>query len=321
MADQPVSRCAVTVFAVLLTLVGVLDTCRAVDFDHLWNYSDPAGTRTRFQQVLEDSAGSLSPDERLQLKTQIARTWSLIGDSANAFEQLREVEAELTENTVIARIRFLLEKGRVYNSTGSADTAARYFHDAWDLALQSEQDFHTVDAAHMLALVEPPQQALGWSEEAIRIAEASDDPRVKGWLGPLYNNTGWIRHDMGDYEQALELFEKGMNWHAERQTGEGYYIARWTYARGLRSLNRVEEALTLQQALYQERVEQQLPPDGYNLEELGELHYLLGETDQAGEWFREAYRLLSQDDWLVTHEPDRLARLKKLGQERSGREE
>ena len=53
--------------------------------------------------------------------------------------------------------------------------------------------------------------------------------------------------------------------------------------------------------------------DGYVFEELGECLLLRGEADEARSYFARAYAALSKDAWLETNEPDRLARLKQLG--------
>jgi hypothetical protein len=53
--------------------------------------------------------------------------------------------------------------------------------------------------------------------------------------------------------------------------------------------------------------------DGYVSEEIGECLLLLGEKDKARPHFRQAYQLLSKDEWFVANETKRLARMKKLG--------
>ena len=88
-------------------------------------------------------------------------------------------------------------------------------------------------------------------------------------------------------------------------------IATWTVARTLRSLNRVEEALSKQLAL-KEELDSAGEEDGYASEEIGECLLLLNRAAEAGPYFAKAYDILSQDEWLADHEPARLARLKEL---------
>ena len=73
------------------------------------------------------------------------------------------------------------------------------------------EEFIAVDAAHMLAIAAPDFDArLAWTERGIEFAQASSDPEVNGWLGSLYNNAGWDRFDDGDYQTALDWFERAL---------------------------------------------------------------------------------------------------------------
>ncbi|MCA9115562.1 MAG: tetratricopeptide repeat protein, partial [Planctomycetaceae bacterium] len=154
--------------------------------------------------------------------------------------------------------------------------------------------------------------AIRWNRLAMEFAEQSDQPRAGGWLGSLYNNLGWTYHDRGDFEQALELFERGAAWREAREPEEPKRIARWSVARALRSLGRTEEALARQQQLLEDYTAAG-QRSGYVFEELAECHLLLGHGNEAREFFAEAWKELSQDEWLRTAEPDRLARLRELG--------
>jgi len=80
----------------------------------------------------------------------------------------------------------------------------------------------------------------------------------------------------------------------------------------LRSLGRVEEALTLQQELLRE-FEALGEQDGYVYEELAECLAALGRDDEARPYFARAYEALSRDPWLADSEPARLERLRTLG--------
>jgi hypothetical protein len=53
-------------------------------------------------------------------------------------------------------------------------------------------------------------------------------------------------------------------------------------------------------------------PDGYVSEEIGECLLISQKEDEAARHFAEAYKRLSQDQWLVSDEPDRLERMKTL---------
>ena len=54
--------------------------------------------------------------------------------------------------------------------------------------------------------------------------------------------------------------------------------------------------------------------DGFVFEEIGECLLLLNRAEEARRYFFKAYEILSQDTWLAEGEPERLARLKLLGE-------
>ena len=290
------------------------ETTAPPDFDAMWDYNDPAATEIEFREALPRAKASGDVSYHAQLLTQIARAQGLQRKFEDAHKTLDAVEVMLTEGLVVPRIRYLLERGRVYNSSNDRDAARPLFLAAWEAGLAAEEDDYALDAAHMMAIVEPPQEQLPWAKKAMDLAERTGDERARRWLGPLYNNTGWTYHDMGRYDQALMMFEKSLAFRQEQDDDEGIRIARWTIARTYRSLERVEEALEIQTALEQEIEAKGIGQDGYVFEELGECLLLLGKADEAREYFKQAYNLLSQDQWLVANEADRLKRLKDLSE-------
>jgi tetratricopeptide (TPR) repeat protein len=284
------------------------------DFDAMWDYDNPDTTEARFTELVPLAEESGDRSYLAQLMTQIARARGLQMKFNDAHRTLDGVEAMLTDDLVVARIRYLLERGRVYNSAGRADSAKPLFLEAWEMGLGAEEDFYAVDAAHMMAIIEPPEEQLVWAGKAMQVAEQSSDERAGRWLGSLYNNTGWTYHDMGDYEKALEIFEKALAWNRENGGEERVRIARWTVARTYRSLGRIEEALAIQENLEREIREKGLETDGYVFEEIAECLLLLGRDGEAKGHFAAAYEHLSQDQWLVANQADRLKRLKQLSE-------
>lgn len=283
-----------------------------LDFDQLWNYNDPAGTEQKFRALLPQAETDGDTSYHAQLLTQIARTLALQRKFDEAHQVLDQVELRLTDTLETARIRYLLERGRAFNSSGKKELARPLFLEAWERAKAVQEDFYAVDAAHMLGIVEPGAVSLDWNLQAIAYAEQSNSPRARNWLGSLYNNTGWTYHDLGEYEKALDLFERALVFRQGQGNKENIRIARWCVGRCLRSLGRNEDALALQLALLAES-QATNEPTGYTHEELGELYRLRGDQDQARPHFAAAYAELSQDPWLAENEPERLTRLKQLG--------
>ena len=281
------------------------------NFDRLWNYSKPDETEKKFRELLPQAEASGNLDYELQLRTQIARTLGLRGKFDEAHAALDEVAARLTEETVVARVRHLLERGRAWRSSGNPARGRALFLEAWNLGRQVKAHYFAVDAAHMMALVAKPEKKRAWNELGMKYAEESGDARAMLWLGTFYNNMGWDSHEQGDYAKALELHQKCWAWHKERKTGRGEAIAKWSVAKQLRCLKRVEEAYRMQLELL-ELYTKQNHKDGYLYEELAECLVALGKPREAMPWAEKAYAIISKDEWHKKNEPERIERLAML---------
>lgn len=151
------------------------------DFDNLWDYNDPEKTEKAFRKLLPVARDSGDREYHAQLLTQIARTHSLRSNFDDAHRTLDDAEALLDDivtspedKTPVARIRSLLERGRSYNSAGRVDDARPLFLEAWELARNAREDYHAVDAAHMLGICESAGASVIWNNKAMEVAEASD---------------------------------------------------------------------------------------------------------------------------------------------------
>ncbi len=288
------------------------------NFDAMWDYQHPDSTEIVFTEMLKGMKGSsessYDAEYHAELLTQIARTQGLQGKFIQAHATLDSVKSMLNENMKTAQIRYLLERGRVFNTSGEWEISKPLFFKAYEFGVENSLDIYTLDAAHMMGIVEPPDKQLDWNLKALKIAEETSDTNCKGWLGSLYNNIGWTFHDQKEYDQALSYFQKGYDWRTEIGDEQGARIAKWTVGRCKRSLEKNDEALKLQNEILLELEEKNLPNDGYVFEELAELYLIKGNKDQAKKNFNLAYQELSKDGWLVKKEPERLNRLKKLGE-------
>src|SRR5579884_3446812 len=208
------------------------------DFDALWNYDQPAQTEATFRQLLDQTDQHTDTAYRLQLLTQIARAQGLQAHFDEAQATLDQVAAQLTADMSQTRIRYLLEQGRVLNSSGHRDEARSMFQQAWELGQAGHETAYAIDAAHMLAIVAPGAEQLAWNLRALQLAESAHDERSRRWCASLYNNIGWTHHDAGRYEEALTAFQKALQWRQTFGPEREIRIARWCVGRTLRSLGR-----------------------------------------------------------------------------------
>ena len=289
-----------------------MEEIRSDSLDTLWDYADPATSAQRFETALRDIDANLDPALRAEVQTQLARALGLQSRFMEAHRILDEVDPGITDASPRVRVRYLLERGRVFNSSGERAEAAPLFLQAWESAHAPELDYYAVDAAHMLVIALPPEEQPHWMEKGVLRAESSYDPKARGWLGALYNNLGWTQHDLGDFEGALQSFESALAAYVEHGKPRQVRIAKWTVARALRSLGRVQEALERQLSLLAE-LDSHNEKDGYVHEEIGECLLARDQPLEAVNHFAQAYTLLSADAWLASNEAVRIERLRALG--------
>jgi len=281
------------------------------DFDSLWDYDHPGATEKKFRELLSVALDSLDLSYLSQLLTQIARAEGLQRKFQDAHNTLDRVQKALDKTDAKTRVRYLLERGRVFNSSRKPEEARPLFLEALELAVKSNEDFYAVDAAHMIAIVEPPEKQLQWNLKALDLAENSTDEKARKWRGSLYNNLGWTYFEQRQFEEALLMFEKAREFQEQQGDPNKIMIAKWCVAKTLRMMDHTEEALEMQRDLY-EQYQAAGRRSGYVYEEIAECMMVMGQEQEAQGWFAVAYEELSKDPRLAD-EQDRLNRLKELG--------
>ena len=281
----------------------------AIDIESFWEYGDPAASEVRFRAALAQAQAT--PGERLELMTQIARTHSLRRQFDGAHAVLDEVEHQLGSAGPAPRARYFLERGRTFNSAGDKARAAALFREAWNAAAAARLEGLAVDAAHMLAIVEPPASAAQWTKQGVELARPSTDAKARGLLPALLNNHAWNLYDEGRYEEALVIFREAETaWHTTGRQPQGR-IATWSVARVLRALKRHDEALQLQTGLEREW-QAAGGADGYVFEEIAENLEALGRAVEATAFFRRAEQELGKDPQFARDEAARWQRITSL---------
>lgn len=261
----------------------------------LWDFDDLDVSEERFRAQLELETTDAG---RAEVLTQLARVEGLR-------DRFEECDALLMEAETLggAEARVLLERGRRERSSGRPGAGLANFERAFEVAQASDDEVLAVDAAHMLAIVDDGE---AWTARAVEIAAGSDDPGVRYWLGPLYNNIGWSRYEAGDAAGALEAFELALA-ARERDDPRPYprELGRYAVGKALRALGRPEEAAAaLEQCVAWAAAEG--VEDGWFHEELAEDYAALGRDADAREQALRALALTTADD------PARLERLRHL---------
>jgi tetratricopeptide (TPR) repeat protein len=261
----------------------------------LWDFDDLDVSEKRFREQLDRES---TAQGRAEVLTQLARVESLRGEFERCDALLDEAEAL---DGITPRV--LLERGRRERSSGRPGAGLAEFQAAFVSAQARGEEVLAVDAAHMLAIVDDSE---AWTDRAVDIAAASDDPGVRYWLGPLYNNVGWSRYEAGDARGALDAFELALA-ARERDDPRPYprEIARYAVGKALRANGRAGEAAAALEQCVAWAAGAGVA-DAYFHEELAEDYAALGRDADARAQARRALELVVDD------EPERVARLRVL---------
>lgn len=286
--------------------------------DTLWNPADAAASEAAFRALL-DEAQKLTdrePDSLIELLCWLGRSEACQKKFIQARGSLEKAEKLLNEEQAnhprSARIRWLLEKGRLHILEKTPSQARGFFSEALAMAIHSGEDHFAVEIAQLMATTEPQKVQQEWILRAIEIAENSRLPKTRGWLGGLYTSLGWKLYDLKQYDQSLETFKKALAHLKAQGTAREAFVAQWSIGKVLRALGKTEEALSIQKTLLSE-LGIGGERDGRLYEELAECLQTLKRTTEAQLYFELAYRELSNDEWVTDNQPLKLKRLKDLG--------
>lgn len=273
----------------------------------LWNFDDLDATEALFEERLGEEE---SDDGRAEVLTQLARVEGLRGEF-DAADRLLSDAVELTGGSEVALARVALERGRVRRSSGDVEAALPLFESAFARALAAGQFFIAADAAHMAALAAPGRDGfVRWTERGIALAEEHEGAAY--WLGSLLNNLGWEYYDAGDFEPALDAFERALRARErDPENAAAIEIARYAVGKALRALGRADEAVPLLEEAVASATRRGTS-DGWLHEELAEEYAALGRHVDAREHARLAIPLLEADDPSLAEDPERMGRLAAL---------
>ena len=300
------------------------------NFDELLGSADPATVEIKFKELLPEAEAQADKSVYLQILSQLALTQAMLKKFDEAHSTLDQAESLLTPAYDLAKVRILLERGRVFHQKslfGSQDKAERakdlaqafsFFKNSYELSKTHHFDYHTANAAHMLAIAsEKIQDKILWNERAIECSSASRDQRTRAWISALQNNLGQNYLEAKEYSKALAIFQATLE--MKEKEGVPFFIrhAKWTLAHTLRLLDRLDESLEILNLLVKENEdmvknnkldvpEQVLSSSrGFLYEDLAEIY--MAKAKQAAS---AAYDDLSKEEWIhLTEYKHRLDRM------------
>src|SRR2546422_6032576 len=185
----------------------------------LWDFDDLDATERRFRGQLTEEESDAG---RAEVLTQLARVHGLRGDFHECGRELDAAE-RLAGSSPVANVRVDLERGRMHRSSGDAAAALPLFESAFARAREAGEHYLAGDAAHMCAIAVQDREAMEqWTQLGLELGQR--EPAAAYWAGPLLNNLAWSYYDAGEYERALELFQRALE-ARERDPGNEASIA------------------------------------------------------------------------------------------------
>jgi tetratricopeptide (TPR) repeat protein len=276
----------------------------------LWDFNDKVASEQRFREALKTASG----EDALEIETQIVRTFSLRKDFTTAHSMLDEIEKKMgAKSRPDLRVRYLLERGRSFNSAGQFETAKPLFVEAYELALKHERIGLAIDAAHMFGFAKDQNVAFEWTQKAMQLALSSEHPDAIGWRPGLANNLGSTERARGNLDAAMKHFQLALEAHKARSKPPQIFIAHWQVANVHRLQGRVAEALEIQRRLLAEMIKENTI-DAYVYDELAELYAASGDHDKAAFYAAASLKLAEKDAWVLKNEQRRVERLRELAQ-------
>ena len=209
------------------------------ELDRLWDFDDPAGERATVRELLERArerarrrlphrgadaarpgAGAAAPVRRRPADTRRGRAGAPTGRSPRP----RAAAARARPRRPLGGARRPGPR-RVPRGLGAGARRRRGRH--------SRSTPPTCSASSSRRRLHGSGTSARWSSPA-----RSADPVARRWVGSLANNMGWARHDAGDLDGAIALFEQSRDAFLADGRDDRARIARWSIARCLRSRRR-----------------------------------------------------------------------------------
>ncbi|MDZ4676731.1 MAG: hypothetical protein SGI74_04400 [Oligoflexia bacterium] len=289
------------------------------DVDGLWDFGDILTTEFKIREVLPPTEQEVWDLRSLELLIQLARVQGLQGKLSEVGATLLQardlISKSDTKTTKRAEVRFLIEQGRFFALSMNPSQALTHFTKALNLAAEQNEIFFFIESAVMLSISQPPKYQNEWLKKALEIAETTDDQSSKLWLSQLYVMNGWHAFDFRKYEEALESFNKALERpESTKQATTGLAI-KWSIARTLRALNRLDESLKFQNELLNE-VAATGKTNGHVFLEIAECLQLLKRYDEAKPNFEQAYKELSLNGWYTDNKAAELSRMQHISKKR-----
>jgi tetratricopeptide (TPR) repeat protein len=171
-----------------------------------FDFDDPIRTEARFLALAQRAGDTDASSEFL---TQAARAQGVQDRLDEAHATLSRSGAENARSPRL-RARHALERGRLLRRAGDREGATQSFTRAYAIAVEAREDALAADAAHMMALISPPDEAAQWVGRGLEIALASERPTARAWVGTISYNWAMALSERGDHAGAASYLARSL---------------------------------------------------------------------------------------------------------------
>lgn len=286
---------------------------------------DPVLIEKKLIELLPQAKKLSNNTTYIQILSQIALFQAVQKKFEQAHQTLEQAQLACKADDYQGQACILLEKGRIFQHAGELEKAEKYFYQSYQLSSLHHLDYYTINAAHMIAIVvKNVEEKIKWNELALSLALQTENKKAQGLLAPLHNNLGQNYFDVQDYEKSLFYYEQASQLFSHDNRYSDFMLARWTIARCIRALNKLDQALVLQQELLseiknrQESKQYDMPEEmfflvcGFVYEELAIIYNLENQNEKAKEYARIALIELENNEIFKTTSFKRIEFLKSL---------
>lgn len=186
--------------------------------DWSWRFTALKAEILIWQGLNEQSLALLQQDFPSSLRTSDTEIWRKL-TQASAYTNLSEFDkaakslAEAKSLSLFGHPELfgyvLLREGTLADFQGSPKQASTLYRDALRAAQENKDSYLQASALGSLGLAETEEEhydaAVDWNREALQISEQAG---AKGLVAKIRVNTGWSYFELGDYANALTMFQE-----------------------------------------------------------------------------------------------------------------
>ncbi len=192
--------------------------------DSTFNASEYDKAREIFAKALEAAQKEGNKSNEVEANAMLGRCYLIKDDMASGMPYLKAAEQDARPEEPGGWSRYLGVRGRFEWQQKDLAKATETFKEMYDFCENNDLPSRAIDAAHMVAITGSPEQQIEWGKKGIAEAEKS---HITHWLGPLWNNLGWVYEDRGNYPEALGAYLKAREYHWQYGTEQNKLIADW----------------------------------------------------------------------------------------------